>query len=156
MWAGEAAFAPGGVAAGGLDALLAAPGSGLARAWTPETLRWRLASPGSRYALHRSENMLVVSTADRHSGIPVAVLLKAFVSEPPSAAERRALIRAACKLHHAPFALHVGLNDRVAFPGLALPTRLRSSPLNLIVRRLDDELSKNMFARFEFLDFDAY
>lgn len=154
-WAGAAAFAPGG-AASGLEALLAPPARGLARAWTPEALRWRLASPGSRYALHRSERMLVISTADRSKGVPVAVLLKAFASEPPSAAECRAVVRAACRVHRAPLAVHVGLNDVVAFQGLELPRRLRSSPLNLIVRHLGEPPSECAVARFEFLDFDAY
>ncbi len=154
-WAGEEAFAAGGVA-GELDALLAPPARGLARAWTQETLRWRLASPGARYALHRSENMLVITTADRGSGIPVAVLLKAFASAPPSASERRAIVRAACRLHRAPVAVHVGLNDTVAFRGIALPRRLRPSPLNLIVRHLDERMPEEMVARFESLDFDAY
>jgi GNAT superfamily N-acetyltransferase len=155
-WAGEEAFAAGGVAAGGLEALLAPPARGLARAWTAETLRWRLASPGSRYALHRSENMLVVTTADRSKGVPVAVLLKAFASAPPSAAERRAVVRAACRFHRAPLAIHAGLNEMVSFQGTRLPERLRSSPLNLIVRRFDGEASGGAVARFEFLDFDAY
>lgn len=154
-WA-EAAFAAGGVAAAGLDALLAPPAHGLARAWTPETVRWRLASPGSRYALHRSENMLVVTTADRGKGVPVAVLLKAFASAPPSAAERHAVVRAACRFHRAPLAIHAGLNDMVSFHGSQLPERLRSSPLNLIVRRLGGEPSRTAVTRFEFLDFDAY
>ena len=157
MWADdEAAFAAGGVADAGLEALLAPPARGLARAWTPETLRWRLASPGSRYALHRSESMLVVTTADHSKGVPVAVLLKAFASAPPSAAERRAVVRAACRSHRAPAAIHVGLNDMVAFGGMQLPKRLRSSPLNLILRHLGDAPAGDPVARFEFLDFDAY
>lgn len=155
MWADEGGFEPGGVA-GGLDALLTAPARGLARAWTPETLRWRLASPGSRYALHRSEHALAVTAVDRSNRVPVAVLLKVFASAPPSAAERRAIVRAACRVHRAPLAIHVGLNDMVAFNGLTLPKRLRASPLNLIVRRLDEAASSDTVARFEFLDFDAY
>jgi GNAT superfamily N-acetyltransferase len=155
-WADVSAFAAGGVAADGLEPLLAAPARGLARAWTPETLRWRLAAPGSRYALHRSEHTLAVTTVDRSNRVPVAVLLKVFASVPPSAAERHAIVRAACRVHRAPLAVHVGLNEMVAFRGLALPKRLRSSPLNLIVRYLDNVPPKNAVSRFEFLDFDAY
>jgi GNAT superfamily N-acetyltransferase len=154
-WADEAAFGPGGVA-GELDALLAPPERGIARTWTPDTLRWRLASPGSRYALHRSEHVLLVTTADRRAGVPVAVLLKAFASVSPGAVERRALVRAACRLHRAPLALHVGLNDVVAFRGPPLPERLRASPLNLVVRQLDGAPSPSSIARLELLDFDAY
>ena len=155
-WAGEEAFAAGGVAGDALEALFEPPRSGIARLWNPETLRWRLASPGARYALHRSERMLVVSAADSSRAVPVAVLLKAFASAPPSAAERRAVVRAACRFHRAPLALHAGLNDVVSFPGLSLPERLRPAPLNLIVRRLDGRGPASPVARFEFLDFDAY
>jgi hypothetical protein len=119
-------------------------------------LRWRLAAPGSRYALHRSEHALAVSTADRSKGVPVAMMLKVFASEPISTAERAALVTAACGFHRAPLALHVGFNEMMRFRGPALPERLRSSPLNLIVRRLEGAPPRTDFARFEFLDFDAY
>lgn len=154
-WAGDAAFVAGGVA-DELKALLAPPARGLARAWTPETLRWRLAAPGSRYALHRTEHALTVTTVDRSNRVPVAVLLKVFASAPPSAAERAAVVRAACRVHRAPLAIHVGLNEMVEFGGFELPERLRSSPLNLIVRYLDGAPPRSPVARFEFLDFDAY
>jgi hypothetical protein len=154
-WADDAAFAPDGVAAD-LGPLLAPPPRGLSRAWTPETLRWRLAAPGSRYALHRTEHALAVSTVDRSKAVPVAMLLKVFASEPLGAAERGALVGAACRLHRAPLALHVGINEIAGLRGPALPDRLRSSPLNLIVRRLDGAPRRTDIARFEFLDFDAY
>jgi GNAT superfamily N-acetyltransferase len=154
-WADAAAFSPGGMA-DDVDALLHPPARGLARRWTAETLRWRLASPGSRYALHRSERALVVTAVERRHGISVAVLLKAFASEPLGAAERAALVRAACRVHRAPLALHVGLNDLVAFRGPPLPERLRASPLNLVLRHLDGTPPSSQVARFEFLDFDAY
>jgi GNAT superfamily N-acetyltransferase len=154
-WAGDEVFAAAGVAAD-LEPLLAPPPRGLARAWTPEALRWRLAAPGSRYALHRSEHALAVSTADHSKPVPVAMLLKVFASEPLGAAERGALVGAACRLHRAPLALHVGINEVAGFRGPALPGRLRSSPLNLIVRRLQGAPPHSDIARFEFLDFDAY
>lgn len=155
-WAGPEAFAPGGVAGGDLAELLAPPAQGLARAWTAETLRWRLAAPGSRYALHRSERALAVSTVDRSKAVPVAMLLKVFASEPLDAADRGAIVRAACRVHRAPLAVHVGVNEMVDFQGVALPERLRSSPLNLIVRYLAEAPAPSEIARFEFLDFDAY
>jgi GNAT superfamily N-acetyltransferase len=154
-WTDAAAFAPGGIAAD-LDRLLAPPPNGLARSWTAEALRWRLAAPGSHYALHRSEHALMVSTADRSKPVPVAMLLKVFATEPLDATERAALVRAACRVQRAPLAVHVGVNEMVGFRGLPLPGRLRSSPLNLIVRRLEGAPPQSQIARFEFLDFDAY
>jgi hypothetical protein len=154
-WASDGAFAK---AALETDAgrLFEPPPSGLARAWTAETLRWRLAAPGASYALHRMEGSLAISTVDRRHGVPVAVLLKVFAAAPLDGRARRALVRAACRFHRAPIALHVGVNDRVAFRGVPLPERLRDSPLNLIHRRLDDGPAHAQFARFEMLDFDAY
>jgi GNAT superfamily N-acetyltransferase len=136
--------------------LLAAPAHGIATIWTPERLSWRLAAPGARYALHRSSRALAVSTLARRHGIPVAVLTAVFAASSLDAVGTRALVRAACRFHRAPAALHVGLNDRLALQGIALPRRLRESPLNLIYRDLRGIARSSDVARFELLDFDAY
>lgn len=154
-WADTSAFARGGLAAG-CEPLLAVPATGEARRWTPETLRWRLARPGARYALHRADDLLAVSCQDSRHGIRVAILLKVFAESRVSAGTRRALVRAACRFHRAPIALHVGLNDLVDLRGVALPERLRESPLNLIYRSLQAQPPAASIVRFEFLDFDAY
>jgi hypothetical protein len=154
-WATQAALSSEAIATE-LGPLLAAPARGRARAWTIETLRWRLAQPGARYALHRSDELLAVSCLDRRHGVRVAILLKVFAASPVPAPARRALVRAACRFHRAPLALHVGLNDLVDFRGIPLPERLRDSPLNLIYRSLGDEPRRGSIVRFEFLDFDAY
>ena len=154
-WATDSCFEAGGVAAD-VERLLTAPEQGIARRWTPETLRWRLADPQARYALHRSEQALSVSTRDTRNGVGVAVLLKVFAPAGLSVADARALVRASCRFHRAPLALHVGINDRVRFGGVPLPRRFRESPLNLIYRRLDGGVRHSDIANFEFLDFDAY
>jgi hypothetical protein len=153
--ADASAFARDGLA-GDCQALLAAPAIGEGRHWTEETLSWRLARPGARYALHRSDELLAVSCKDSRHGIPVAILLKVFAGARLSDGARRSLVRAACRFHRAPLALHVGLNDLVDFPGVALPERLRESPLNLIHRSLEAQSRPASIVRFEFLDFDAY
>ncbi len=154
-WSGPSAFEPGGLAAGSGE-LMRAPASGEARLWDERTLAWRLARPGGRYALHRSGGLLAVSTLARRRGMRVAVLLKVFAAAPLQAAEQRALVRAACRLHRAPLALHVGRNRHVAFRGVRLPERLRDSPLNLIYRSLEQPPRPGSIVDFEFLDFDAY
>ena len=154
-WADASAFALDGLATDA-QPLLAPPASGEARLWTPQTLSWRLARPGARYALHRSDELLAVSCLDSRHGIRVAVLLKVFAASRVPDGEARALVRAACRFHRAPLALHVGLNDLVRFRGLALPQRLRESPLNLIHRSLAPQHSQASVVRWEFLDFDAY
>lgn len=154
-WARPSAFERDGLVVGAQE-LLAAPARGEARLWRSDTLAWRLARPGARYALHRSDELLAVSARDNRHGVPVAILLKVFAASPVSAGARRALVRAACRFHRAPIALHVGLNELVDFRGVSLPERLRESPLNLIYRSLQTERPAASIVRFEFLDFDAY
>jgi GNAT superfamily N-acetyltransferase len=154
-WADAGAFARDGLAADA-EPLLAAPASGEARRWSEQTLRWRLARPGARYALHRSDDLLAVSCRDSRHGVRVAILLKVFAASAPPGDARRALVRAACRFHRAPLALHVGLNELIDFRGVALPRRLRESPLNLIYRGLAPQPSAASIVRFELLDFDAY
>lgn len=154
-WADAAAFGPGGLAEDA-DRLLRPSPSGIEPRWSTETLRWRLAAPGSRYALHRGQDVLAVSTVDRRKRVPVAVLLAIFAAAPLGMGAARAVVRAACRFHRAPLALHVGINDDVSFHGLPLPERLRESPLNLIYRDLGGAARDGDVRRFEFIDFDAY
>jgi hypothetical protein len=154
-WASPTAFEQDGVAAG-LAPLLAVPPRGFTRLWTPDTLRWRLGDPAARYALHRTPDALVVSCREERHGVGIAILLKVLATTELSGRTRRALVRAACRFHHAPIALHVGLNDLARFRGIALPGRLRERPLNLTYRSLDGEPCGSSLCRFEFLDFDAY
>lgn len=139
----------------GTEELLATSVGGLSRTWTPSGLRWRLASPGSRYAIHRFPDGMAVSTSAKRFGVPVAVLLATFAARPLTSVERRRLVRAVCRTHRAPAALHVGHNARAGFTGPQLPERFRDSPLNLITRALDGRPVPEPH-RFELLDFDAY
>lgn len=139
-----------------IEPLLVGPATGEARRWTAETLCWRLARPGTRYALHSSDSLLAISCQDSRHGIRVAILLKVFAASALSNRLQRALVRAICRFHRAPIALHVGLNDLVDFRSITLPERLRESPLNLIYRSLETAPRPASVVRFEFLDFDAY
>lgn len=154
-WAKPAAFAPDGLLATS-EPMLDAPAAGEARRWTPATLSWRLARPRARYALHAGPDVLAVSCRDRRHGVAVAILLKVFAPHHLSGRRLRALVRAVCRFHRAPFGLHVGINNSAAFSGPALPRRFRESPLNLIYRSLEEERRPPSIVRFEFLDFDAY
>jgi GNAT superfamily N-acetyltransferase len=136
--------------------LIASQSPGLTRAWSIETLTWRLAAPAARYALHCGDDLLAVTTVDRRIGINIAVLLKVFASGPVSAHTTRTLVRSICRWHRAPLALHIGLNDRLALRGLPVSSLLRPSPLNLIRRALDDADRHPRIQFFELLDFDAY
>lgn len=154
-WLDPAAFGAADLVASS-EGLLNVPVVGEARRWTAGTLRWRLARPGSRYALHWGRDLLAVSCRDIRHGVHVAILLKVFAAAPLSARRSRAIVRAACRLHRAPLALHIGVSDLAAFSGLALPSPLRESPLNLIYRSLEEPRRPSAIVRFELLDFDAY
>jgi Acetyltransferase (GNAT) domain len=154
-WASDDVFAPGGLAVDA-ERLLQPANEGIEPHWTTESLGWRLSAPAGRYALHRGEDVLVVSTVDRRKRVPVAVLLAIFAAAPLDGAATRAVVRAACRFHRAPLALHVGVNAKVGFRGLPLPEWLRESPLNLIYRDLSGAPRSGEFQRLEFLDFDAY
>ena len=124
-WADASAFALDGLAADA-QSLLGAPAGGEARQWTPQTLSWRLARPGARYALHRSDELLAVSCLDSRHGIRVAVLLKVFAASRLRDGAARALVRAACRFHRAPLALHVGLTTSCAFAASPSPSACAS------------------------------
>lgn len=109
-------------------ALLTPPTQGFARVWTFDALRWRLGSPGARYAVHLGREAFVVSCADRRHGVNVAVILTVLAPRPLSDRSARAIVRSVCRFHRAPLALHVGFNDSVTFRGVPLPERLRESP----------------------------
>lgn len=142
---------------GAIADVLAGDAAGVHRAWTPQTLAWRLRAPQARYVVHTAPGLVAVSTAEKRHGISAAVLLALFSDHDLAAGETGAVVTAACRAHRAPVALHAGLNRRAALRGLPLPERLRPSPLNLIFRWLDEtQLTAPQFDRFEFLDFDAY
>lgn len=151
-----AAEAPGALDRDDLDAVLAAPASGLTTRWTRERLAWRLARPGKAYTVHHGPGVLAVSTLDRRGPARVAVLLAVFAAADVPPATVRALVRAACLAHRAPVALHAGVNAHLALRGVPLPERLRPSPLNFIYRDLVAATPAPRLARWEFLDFDAY
>lgn len=133
------------------------PVHGVEPRWSPETLAWRVASPRGPYVLHRAEGVLAISTAERRSGVNVAVLLAVLADHHVTRSEVDGLVRAACRHHGAAAALHVGVHRGADVRGVPLPGRLRPSPLNLIFRWLDDEqIAAPHVRRFEFLDFDAY
>ncbi len=133
-----------------------APG-GLSPAWDRASLAWRLSSPRGPYAVHLGPGGAAISTAARPGGVRVAVVLKLLPAGQGSPTAVRALIRAACRRHRAPAAVWAGLSDAPIPAGIALPARLKPSPLNLIFRRLGGAgVRTPRFGSFEFLDFDAY
>lgn len=127
--------------------------------YSVEYLRWRLACPSTTYAIHVSDELVAITTTDQRARVPAAVVLKLLPRDGragPLRADR--LVSAACRFHHAPYAVYAGFNAHVMVRGMQPPRRLQPSPLNLIIRSLSPTIDQGplMIDTFEFLDMDAY
>ncbi|MBT9160328.1 MAG: hypothetical protein DDT26_01605 [Dehalococcoidia bacterium] len=123
------------------------------RAWDATALRWRCSNPSRPYTLHRvSDDVLGASAA---TGKP---LLCAWAELPPSCTEdfnRLARPPWSLRLN---LGLHPRISKRTSSGWFDVPSRMRSSPLNLILRNLSDkpfavEASNVIIGQ---LDFDAF
>jgi hypothetical protein len=134
-------------------------GSGVCRRWwSPDELRWRLASPGNSFAAFRGPDALIITCVTSVRGLRVVIVTKVICAEGAAPLSLASAVWSACRHHRAPVALYAGMNPGVVARGMALPSRLKPSPLNLIVRSLTDGEPSSRFVPtvFEFLDFDAY
>lgn len=153
-----------------IEGLDESPADGWTQRWTPSQLQWRLAAPGSHYALHASEHVVAITTRAHAKGLPVAVVLKLLPrggrSGPLSA---RAVIAAALRHHRVPLGIYAGFNRHVPVRGIAIPKRIQPAPLNLLFIARDEasqflgmDLQQEgpqapaTFDTFELLDFDAF
>ncbi len=136
----------------------ALPESGARRAWDDDELSWRLADPAHDYSVLFSDDAMAVVHATSYLGVRIAVILKVFVGGSAARIDIAPLATAACFALRAPLALYGGRNPRLRLSGIPVPTRIRPSPLNLIVKCLVDELDPASVvpSSFEFWDFDAY
>ncbi len=128
--------------------------------WSPDVLRWRLAVPGARYAVHACEELLSVSTTTTFRGVRLAVMCKFLLrGDLTGPISPQAHIAAACRHHRVPLALYAGINVHVPVSGIRLSQRHLPSPLNLVMLTADPEVlpqHRFLFDTFEFLDFDAF
>ncbi|HEY6559644.1 MAG TPA: GNAT family N-acetyltransferase [Polyangiaceae bacterium] len=135
------------------------PAEGFSQRWSADQLRFRLANPHARYAVHIGQRVVLISTSERRAGVPVCVILKSFVRGASAVLSGNAVAAAACRFYRAPAAIYAGYSDLVRFAGVRLPERLKPSPLNLCVRSFRpgaiDE-TKFVMQRFELLDLDAF
>src|SRR5262249_41586719 len=124
--------------------------------WNAQTLLDRISDPTCDYAIHATENLLLVSSSRKTRGIGYA-LLCGFYARPggkvPSGDIRR-LTRAACQLWKHHVFVYAGLNrSRRFWPGVALPQRLRP-PILVQLRDFASEQAEPRFDRFQLTDSD--
>jgi hypothetical protein len=142
-----------------VESLDLAPTELWSQRWTAEVLAWRLKKPGLHYAIHATADAVLITTTQRHKGIPVCVIVKTFARRGARSRQANGLAAAACRFHRAPAALYAGFSDQVELRGAALPDRLKPAPLNLIVKPTRPgffDPNDFEFERFEFFDFDAF
>jgi hypothetical protein len=126
-------------------------------------LRWRLARPLARYALHRGPAGIAISTTEVRGGARFAIILKLF-PRPGAAWDGRTriaandLVFAACRFHGTPFAVYAGLNRHMDVWGIPVPRRYLPAPLNLSILSLNPGVDQAQFDvdTYEFLDGDQY
>ena len=136
---------------------------GMRNLWTPEYLRWRLASPHNRgYVIHISDDLFVVSNQHRVGPVPVAVILKVLLrrptAKPQAMLDGHDAMLAAARFHNAPASLYGGFNIDVQVEGWHPPRSRLPSPMNLNYVPFTGAIPVTTFdvETYEFLDCDAY
>ncbi|HLI99522.1 MAG TPA: GNAT family N-acetyltransferase [Bradyrhizobium sp.] len=124
--------------------------------WNAATLYERLSDPTCDYAVHATENLLLVSSARKTRGIS-HVLLCGFFARPQmiiAASDVGDLIRAACGFWQKPIFVYAGINNSLPrLPGFAIPARYRQ-PILVQLRDLDSGEPQLHFDRFQLTDSD--
>jgi hypothetical protein len=142
------------------DTLDLEPQDGWCEKYTLAMLRWRLSRPDSDYRIHVGGEVVVVTSTDRRRSVPFTIVLKTFRRRGAEGAPvANGVIAAACRHRRTPLAVYAGFSAQARVHGVALPERLKPSPLNLVVscRPLGFlDLDRFEYASYEFLEFDAY
>jgi len=124
--------------------------------WDAATLFDRISDPTCDYAIHATENLLLVSSSRKTRGINHALLCGFFARAgiAVTSGDIRTLVRAACRvwLHHV--FVYAGLNKSLPYlPGFAVPERLRA-PILVQLRDAASPDRDPRFDRFQLTDSD--
>ena len=125
-------------------------------AWTAQGLFSRLTGTQD-YAIHYNDRLLAVSTRRERKGVDFTLLCALFPARDaaPVASDVRNAMRAACDMQKARLGIYIGHDSIMpALPGIALPDRLRPSPMTLDLRDLVNPDDSVVFSRYQGVDFD--
>jgi predicted N-acetyltransferase YhbS len=140
----------------GLFSAFSCPANENGSHWDAETLFHRLDDPTRDYAVHTSENLLLVSSRRKTRGVSYTALC-AFFARPSAGTENSEvdqLVRAACRFWEQPAFVYAGINSRLPkLPGTALPARLRR-PILVQLRDVRSDVHNVRFDRFQLIDSD--
>jgi hypothetical protein len=124
--------------------------------WDAATLFDRISDPTCDYAMHATEDLLLVSSSRKTRGINHALLCGFFARPGASIAsgEIRTLIRAACQVWKHRVFVYAGINNSLpCLPGFAVPARLRA-PILVQWRDAASPDTDPHFDRFQLTDSD--
>lgn len=124
--------------------------------WDAPTLFDRISDPTCDYAIHATENLLLVSSSRKTRGISHALLCGFFARQGATVTsdDLRSLIRAACQVWKHHVFVYAGLNASLPYlPGLAVPERLRA-PILVQLRDAASPDRDPRFDRFQLIDSD--
>jgi hypothetical protein len=124
--------------------------------WDAATLFDRISDPTCNYAIHATENLLLVSSSRKTRGISHALLCGFFARADAAvtSGDIRTLIRAACRVWQHHVVVYAGLNKSLPYlPGFAVPERLRA-PILVQLRDAASPDGDPRFDRFQLTDSD--
>ncbi len=124
--------------------------------WDGETLFDRLSDPTRDYAVHATDDLLLISSSRTTKGVRYAMLC-GFFARPQAKVtpdDIRTLTGAACRHWKHAFFVYAGVNSSLpALPGFVLPTRLRA-PMLVQLRDFTTGEPDVRFDRFQLIDSD--
>jgi hypothetical protein len=124
--------------------------------WDAETLANRLDDPTRDYAVHATDNLLLISSKRKAAGITYTALCAFFARPKATVAEDEVLqlVRAACRFWRKPVFVYAGTNERLPkLPGVSVPARLRP-PILVQLRDISADGNAVRFDRFQLIDSD--
>ena len=122
--------------------------------WDGGRLFDRLSDPTRDYAVHASDEALLISSRRKSARLSYTVLCALFTRPQAGAADVSNLIAAACRLWKNPLYVYAGASSVFPrLPGLALPARLRR-PILVQLRDTKPDAQAVKLDRFQLIDSD--
>jgi hypothetical protein len=122
--------------------------------WDGARLFDRLSDPTREYALHASDEALLISSRRKSAGLNYTVLCALFTGPQAATTDVSNLIAAACRLWKNPLYVYAGASSALArLPGFALPARLRR-PILVQLRDTKVDAQTVKLDRFQLIDSD--
>jgi hypothetical protein len=124
--------------------------------WDASGLFDRLSDPTRDYAVHASEDVLLISSRRRSAGLDYTALC-AFFTRPQAAiapSEVSNLVAVACRFWRTPLFVYAGTNSALPkLPGVPIPARLRR-PILVQLRDIKTDAQAVRLDRFQLIDSD--